>query len=333
MGNPSGYIKTILGLAAGVGVVAATNAVIDAQVGEVESVLVGETRYYAWREGDVFYKLRGPKGADGQISATATPVLLLHGINAAASSYEMRAVFGPLAEQYAVYAPDLLGFGESDRPPLDYEAELYVQLIGDFARDIIGSGQGIVAIASSLTGAYLIEAAAREPELFAKLVLIEPTGIHALANPPHPLQYLLYAALRSPVVGDSLFNLLTARRSLSSFLKRDAYHNPKLVTADMITDYHTVAHQEGGKYAPAAFVGGRLNLDIADSFASLPLPILLTWGRQATITPVWQLEDFLDANPHAVGRIINNSSLLVHDEQAEEWLALVRDFIGPPNAA
>ncbi len=321
-------LKGVIGLAAGIGALAAINAIIDAQVGEVESALRGETRYFAWDEGDVFYKLRGPKGANGQISDAATPVMLLHGINAAASSYEMRRIFEPLAGGYAVHALDLLGFGQSDRPPLEYDAELYVRLIGDFAREVIGSGRGIVMIASSLTGAFAIEAVARQPELFGKIVLIEPTGIRALAQPPTPPQYALYGLLRSSVIGDSIFNALTSKPGLSSFLKRDVYTNPEEVTAEMVAEYHTTAHQEGGKYAPASFIGGRLNLAIADSFTSLKLPILITWGREATITPVWQLEDFLDANPRAEGRIIAHSGLLPHDEQAEQWLAIVGDFLG-----
>ncbi len=320
-------VKGALGIAAGIGALTATNAMIDAQVGEVESVLRGEIRYFAGDEGDIFYKLRGPKAANGQISDTATPVMLLHGINAAASSYEMRRVFEPLSTDYAVYALDLLGFGQSDRPPLDYDAELYVRLITEFAREVIGAGRGIVLVASSLTGAFAIEAAARQPELFGKLVLIGPTGIRTLHEPPSPPQYALYSLLSSPIVGDSIFNALTSKAGLSSFLKRQTYANPAAVTADMVADYHTAAHQEGGKYAPAAFIGGRLNLDIADSFASLKLPILITWGREAAITPVWQLEDFLDANPKAEGRIIAGSGLLPHDEQAEQWLAIVREFL------
>jgi pimeloyl-ACP methyl ester carboxylesterase len=328
MVKPGKVLKGVMGVAGGIGALAATNAVIDAQVGEVESALRGETRYFAWDEGDIFYKLRGPKGANGQISGTAVPIMLLHGINTAASSYEMRRIFEPLAGEYIIYALDLLGFGQSDRPPLEYDAELYVRLISEFAREVIGSGRGIVLVASSLTGAFAIEAAARQPELFGKLALIEPTGIRVLAAPPTPAQYALYNLLRSPIVGDSIFNALTSKPGLSSFLKRDVYANPDEVTAEMVAEYHTAAHQEGGKYALAAFIGGRLNLDIADSFASLKQPILITWGREATITPVWQLEDFLDANPQAEGRIIAHSGLLPHDEQAAQWLAVVRDFLG-----
>ncbi len=235
---------------------AASNAVIDAQVGEVESPLRGDIRYFSWDEGDVFYKLRGQKGADGRLSDAATPLMLLHGINAAASGYEMRRIFGPLSDEYAVYALDLLGFGQSDRPALDYDAELYIRLIGDFARQVIGAGRGIVLIASSLTAAFAIEAAAREQELFAKLVLINPTGIRALSQPPSPPQYLLHSLLLGPVIGDSLFNSLTSMAGLRSFLKRETYKNPPEVTPDMVEDYHTTAHQEGGKYAPAAFIGG-----------------------------------------------------------------------------
>ena len=48
------------------------------------------------------------------------PLLLLHGHNAAASAAEMREPFRRLSERYHVFAPDLLGYGLSDRPNVEY---------------------------------------------------------------------------------------------------------------------------------------------------------------------------------------------------------------------
>ena len=70
---------------------------------DLPPTLPGRNHDWSWREGRVRYTTLG----DGP------PVVLLHGIHAAASAFEMRQVFAPLARHFTVYAVDLLGFGKS----------------------------------------------------------------------------------------------------------------------------------------------------------------------------------------------------------------------------
>lgn len=45
----------------------------------------------------------------------------------------MYKIMGALARQYHVYALDLLGFGFSDHPQIDYPADTYVAMCHDFS--------------------------------------------------------------------------------------------------------------------------------------------------------------------------------------------------------
>ena len=73
--------------------------------------------------------------------------------------------FDVLAKDFRVYAFDLLGFGFSDKPAAaEYSADLYVELISDFLREV--SGYPANVIASSLGAAYAIRVADEHPELF-----------------------------------------------------------------------------------------------------------------------------------------------------------------------
>src|SRR5579885_2619365 len=96
---------------------------------DLNAAIGGERRTFSWIQGAVSYRVRG----------SGPPVILLHGIHAAASAYEMRRLFALLDAGYRVYAPDLLGFGLSDRPPLHYGADTYVALTGDFLREVVGT--------------------------------------------------------------------------------------------------------------------------------------------------------------------------------------------------
>ncbi|PRX63783.1 pimeloyl-ACP methyl ester carboxylesterase [Nonomuraea fuscirosea] len=66
-------------------------------------------RYATVRGHRLFYREAGP--------ADAPVVVLLHGFPT--SSFMFRDLIPPLAGQYRVIAPDLLGFGLSDAPPAD----------------------------------------------------------------------------------------------------------------------------------------------------------------------------------------------------------------------
>src|ERR1700704_2000040 len=98
------------------GVLALYNKATESMAGELDTVLTGEERRYPWKYGDMFYKVQGARDAK--------PLVLIHSLGPGASSYEWRKNVDALAEQFRVYTPDLLGFGLSDHPTIDYDAEL-----------------------------------------------------------------------------------------------------------------------------------------------------------------------------------------------------------------
>jgi len=77
------------------------------------------------------------------------PLLFIHSINAAASSYEMR----PLALHYAgkrpVYVLDLPGYGFSERSRRTYHPALFTHAISDFVDHVIK--QPVDAVARALS--------------------------------------------------------------------------------------------------------------------------------------------------------------------------------------
>ncbi len=72
---------------------------------------------------------------------SGSPVLLIHDLNHYSSSMEWDKVIGTLSKEHTVYMIDLLGCGKSDKPAITYTCYLYVQLLTDFIRDIIGKRQ------------------------------------------------------------------------------------------------------------------------------------------------------------------------------------------------
>jgi pimeloyl-ACP methyl ester carboxylesterase len=250
-------------------------------------------------------------------------MLLIHSINAAASAFEMRAPFSELARDHTVYALDLLGYGESDRPARRYQASDYIALIGAALERI---GAPTVLVASSLGAAYAIAAAAERPQLVRALVLICPTGISQLADPPSPAMRAFYRVLRGPV-GQLLFRGLVSRGGTRYFLRQQAYASDASLDAETVDGFYRSSHRPGAIYAPICFLSGWLNCQIGAQFAQLTQPILIVWGRQATTTPVARADEFLARNHRAQLAVVEAASLLVQDEQPAEFSRLVRDFL------
>lgn len=69
---------------------------------------------WEWQGHSIHYGVAGPKGAP--------PVVLVHGFGGNVNHY--RKLIADLQPLYRVYAIDLLGFGESDKPALDYNPHL-----------------------------------------------------------------------------------------------------------------------------------------------------------------------------------------------------------------
>ncbi|MBX0285602.1 alpha/beta fold hydrolase [Haloarcula salinisoli] len=301
-------LRNALGAAVGaVGTAAVANRVLQSRADEFEPFLHGDQRTYRWRGFDVAYTEAGdPDDPD---------LVLLHGINAAASNHEFHAVFDALAEEYHVVAPDLPGFGHTDRPPLLYSASLMTAFIRDFLAD---ESEDATVVGSSLSGAYAAMAA-REVDI-AELILICPTDT-SMGGRSVPRRSLL----RAPVLGQAIYNLVGSKASIRHFHADHGYYDMEKLT-DAVVDYEwTSAHQPGARFAPASFISGFLDPeeDLGDVLDDLDVPITLVWGEDADITPLADgrvLADEADATLVVFG----DSLLLPHVEHPEEFVDVVR---------
>ena len=96
----------------------------------------------------------------------APPVLLVHGFGA--SGFHWRRNIGALADAgYRVYAIDLLGFGATDKPVLEYKAELWRDECAAFLREVAGCGPSkrAVVAGNSIGGYTALALASTHPEL------------------------------------------------------------------------------------------------------------------------------------------------------------------------
>src|SRR5215208_2607387 len=107
-------------------------------------------------------------------------IVLIHGITGNSDQWE--SVMDALRDRYTVFAPDLLGHGESAKPRGDYSLGAYASGIRDL---LIGlSAEPATIVGHSLGGGIAMQLAYQFPERCGRLVLMSSGGI---ARDVHPL--------------------------------------------------------------------------------------------------------------------------------------------------
>ena len=262
----------------------------------------------------------------GGASADADrPVLLLvHGI--ADSSASWRTVLPGLARRFTVIAPDLLGHGDSDKPPHDYSLGAYANLLRDLmvALDV----EGATLIGHSLGGGIAMQFAYQHPLRCERLVLVSTGGLgrevswvlRALAAPGveylMPLIFPPVVGRAGNLVGDRLRRLglrpgvLANEWRTYAALTQPANRGPFVRTLRSVID-----------------VGGQAVGAHDRRYLTAHLPTLVVWGRRDRIIPV---DHGIAAHEAWAGSelvIFERSGHFPHAEQPARFVDTVTDFV------
>ena len=306
--------KILLSGGALLGAAAAYNAFARKGVDHLINLIGGEEGGFEWRERRVAFTKRG----------SGPPILLIHGIHAAAWSYEWRNNVDALARTNTVYTIDLLGFGLSERPAIRYSARLYISLISDFVSRVID--EPTVLVASSLSAAYAIVLAARDPHRFPAVCLIAPSGLVRLNEPVGIGGEAGRLAVDTPIAGTAMFNALVSRPQLRRYLK-NVYSNDATVTKELVDIYYATSHQSGARHAPAAFLSGHLNIDVRHALRRLSQPALLVWGEQGSMAPVEEFRGFREIKRDFEISVLSPAGDLPHDERSEDFNVILSTWL------
>ncbi|MGC1709784.1 MAG: alpha/beta fold hydrolase, partial [Nitrosotalea sp.] len=100
-------------------------------------------------------------------------IILLHGLGGTAERWLPVVPF--LSKKYRVIALDLIGYGQSDKPRVDYTPEFFRDSVLGFLETL--SLQKAFMVGTSLGGEIVAECAATQNPLIKKIVMVAPAGI------------------------------------------------------------------------------------------------------------------------------------------------------------
>jgi pimeloyl-ACP methyl ester carboxylesterase len=233
--------------------------------------------------------------ADGQ-----RPLLLIHSINAAASGYEVKPLFEHYSRERPVYAPDLPGYGLSDRSARSYTPRLMTDAIHALLEEL-REKRGVTsvdAMALSLSCEFLARAAVEDPGAFRSLAFVSPTGFNRLPlrqGPPESTRGVswLLSFFNRPSVGRRLFGLLTRRGVIRYFLRRT--WGSKNIDEGLLDYDYLTARAAGAEHAPLHFLSGFLfSGDSGTLYQGLEHPIWVAHGVRGDFTDYRGLKQVAD---------------------------------------
>lgn len=218
-----------------------------------------------------------------------------------------------LAEHYTVYAPEYPGTSPEDPREIHKVGSLW-QLVLIYEEVIrrLGFGEAPVAVGQSFGGMMACELAASYPNIFRKLVALDPVGLwrddapvaNWIAAPPEELPGLLF---HDPE-GEAAQAMLAMPEDPEATVKAQA----GLVWALGCT----------GKFVwpiPDRGLGDRLH--------RIEAPTLIVWGKEDKLNPVVYAEEFGSRITGSRVEVIEGSGHIPQVEQMETTYKLVSEFL------
>jgi pimeloyl-ACP methyl ester carboxylesterase len=212
-------------------------------------------------------------------AGAGTPLLLVHDF--AATRELWTATIQRLSQSFHVVAPDLPGFGASEKPdpqryPYGWDA------FSDSMFDLVAAlGLGRVHVCGhGMGGGVALSLAARHPSLVHKLVL-------ASAVVFQPQEHALERAGRVPLVGALLWRQAMGHALFRAYVQATVYSGADRVPPGRADELYAAFNAPAGRQAAHATLVAKS--DTRPLVARLPrvtADTLVVWGRDDAIAPV-----------------------------------------------
>lgn len=261
---------------------------------------------------------------------TGHPLVLIHGFGASIGHWR-KNIPALAAAGYQVFALDLLGFGGSSKPDLEYNLELWVELIRDFWAANIQ--QPTVFVGNSIGGLICLMLLAHHPEIAAGGVLLNPAG--GLNHRPDELNLPLRVVMgtfsklvSSKAVGPWLFDRVRQKARIRNSLKQ-VYRDPEAITDELVDLLHEPSCDPGAQRVFASILTAPAGPRPVELLPQVQAPLLVLWGEADPWTPIAgsQIYQKLTQTQAVQFVAIPDTGHCPHDERPEVVNALVLDWL------
>ncbi len=243
------------------------------------------------------------------------PVILIHGSGPGVTGYaNWRLTIPALAEKYRVLAPDMAGFGYTERKPdTTYNLEFWMAHLCGFMDALKIERARFVG--NSFGGALTLAFATRYPERVDRLVLMGSVGT----------EFELTPGL------DAVWGYEPSEENMRALVYSFAYRTD-FITDDLIRSRYAASRRPGYQESYAALFPAPRQRHInalstpEASLCALPHRVLIVHGRDDRIIPLSSSLKLHQLIPHSDLHVFGECGHWTQIEKNAQFLTLVRDF-------
>jgi pimeloyl-ACP methyl ester carboxylesterase len=252
-------------------------------------------------------------------AGSGEPVIMLHGSGPGVSALaNWQHNIHALAQRFHVLAPDIVGFGATERPDdIIYSLRTWTDHVWAFldAHDI---GKTAI-VGNSLGGRIALQMATDRPDRITKMVLMGAPGV-------------------GMTLTDGLIALRgyePSREAMRDLLRAYFAVNPAMITDDLVETRYAASIADGAYEAYRTMfydprhAGSELGIT-EDEVRAIATPTLLVHGREDKVVPVQVSMTMLGLLPNADLHVFSACGHWTQIERADEFSVLIADYLGRP---
>jgi pimeloyl-ACP methyl ester carboxylesterase len=250
-----------------------------------------------------------------QTEGQGEPLVLLHGTSFSHDIWD--STIKEASKLFTVYAPDMPGFGRSDKPAALYGLPFYTDFVRKFL-DALKIGQCAIA-GMSMGGEVAAAFAAKYPDRVSRLVIVDAKGFSPLMKGLRTL----------PVLGSPLYLFMfnsrdMLRRHIEGMLYDKGILNEGLVNrewARLKDPSYRSALSRNAKYLSTADPG------FPDMLKAIKARTLIIWGKEDALVPLEDAYKFKDRIPRSEVLVLERCGHVPAIEKNEELNRALLTFL------
>ena len=247
------------------------------------------------------------------------PLVLLHGLFFDHSTWD--GVLPELSDAFRVIAPDLPGFGESEKPPANrfpYGIDAFTEAVADL---YAGLDLGRAAVVGhGLGGAVALTLAVNHPELVTQLVLVDAMSY------PAP-QDTRYRIARLPFVGSFMVKQLWGKTTFRAMYRDLMVSSHAPIDGARIDRYYESFSTPAARGSALATLRSTVDTRaVVARVRRVHTDTLIVWGRDDRMYPAGIGQRLAREIPGA-GFELMNTGHAPQEERPHELASLIRRFL------
>jgi pimeloyl-ACP methyl ester carboxylesterase len=275
-----------------------------------------------------FFNLAGVRIRCLSAGDHGSPVILLHGGGVDSAALSWKLALPALAESHQVFAPEMPGYGESDRPAsFAHTIDAYIALVLRFM-DALNIDRAHLS-GVSMGGGITLGFALAHPDRVLKIAPVSSYGLQQSTPTPQGLSYLM---TRNTAMSDLTYAILKRSRTLAAASLKAIFADAKHITPDLVDDVFAEIKKPGTGSAFAQMqkheitrAGVRTNY--MERLHAIRAPACFIHGEKDTLVPLADAQQAARRVPVAQLQVMHNCGHWPQRERPAEFNRIINEFL------